>query len=166
MTRTFKILIAVTVVAFLVFAFAANTRASVEPQVVRATLDDFNMDLSQFTVAPGKPVTFVVTNEGTLSHQLQVQPFFGASASDVVQGPVIAPGTSRTVQFTLSPGVYRVSCALWDHADRGMVTALAAEATPQKSFPVQMDIIVPLLAFVLGSAYIIGDSLGLRLVRQ
>jgi hypothetical protein len=47
-----------------------------------------------------------------------------------------------------------------------MVNALAAQVTPQKALPMRMDLIVPVLALVLGSAYILGDSLGLRLTRQ
>lgn len=165
MTRTLKVLIAVTVVLFLAFAVAGNTRASEDLQIVRVTLKDYRVEMSQFVVTPGKTVQFLVANDGSLAHKFGVQPYVGAGAADL-DAPVIAPGTTRTIQHTFTPGVYRVACAGWDHAERGMVNALAAQVTPQKALPMRMDLIVPVLALVLGSAYILGDSLGLRLTRQ
>lgn len=166
MTRTFKALIAVTVVVFLAFAVAGNTRASADPQIVRVTLKDYQVELSQFVVTPGKTIQFLVANDGSLAHRFSVQPYVGASAANLEDAPVIAPGTTRTVQHTFSPGVYRVACAAWDHAERGMVNALVAETTRERAFPLRMDLVIPVLALVLGSTYILGDSLGLRLVQR
>jgi hypothetical protein len=47
-----------------------------------------------------------------------------------------------------------------------MLNAIAAETPVPRALPIRMDIVVPLFALALGSAWIIGDSLGLRLVRQ
>ncbi len=166
MTRTLQVLIAVGVVAFLVFALSANTQASVEPQIVRVSLTDYQVALSQFTVTPGKSVEFMVENRGALTHQLVVRPYTDAHAANPADALTIAPGTTRSFQQTLAPGVYRVECVGWDHAERGMVNAIAAGTPAQRSLPIRMDIVVPLFALVLGSAWIIGDSLGLRLVKQ
>jgi uncharacterized cupredoxin-like copper-binding protein len=166
MTRTLQVVIAVVVVLLLVFAFSANTQASVEPQIVRVTLTDYQVALSQFTVTSGKVVEFMVENRGALTHHLIVRPFIGSQAANEADALAIAPGTTRTFQQTLAPGVYRVECVGWDHAERGMVNALAAETPSPRALPNRMDIVIPLLMLVLGSAYILGDSMGLRLVRH
>ncbi len=166
MTRTLRVLIAATVILVLVFMVAGTTRASEEPQVVRVTLKDYQIGLSQFTVAPGKAVKFILANQGELSHQVVIQPWSDASMANGIESPVIGSHTSQEVQFTLAPGVYRISCVQWDHADRGMVNVVAADTVHPMTIPVQMDFVIPLLALVLGSAYIIGDSMGLRLTRQ
>jgi plastocyanin len=166
MTRTFQVLIAVGVVLVLVFALSANTQASMEPQTVRVTLTDYHVDLSQFTVTPGKSVEFMVENRGALTHQLIVRPYTDSQPAKVADALTIAPSTTRTFQQTLAPGIYRVECVGWDHAERGMLNAIAAETPVPRALPIRMDIVVPLFALALGSAWIIGDSLGLRLVRQ
>jgi plastocyanin len=166
MTRTFQILIAVVAVLVLLFALSANTQASVEPQIVRVTLTDYHVDLSQFTVTPGKAVEFVVENQSAVPHQIVVRPYIDSQTSDVAGALTIGPGTMRTFQQSLAPGIYRVECVSWDHAERGMVNVIAAEAPAQRAFPLRMDIFIPLLTLVLGSLWIIGDSLGLRFVRQ
>lgn len=165
MTRTFKVLIAAVVVLFLVFAFFGNTQASVEPQIVRVTLTDYKVELSRFAVTPGRPVQFVVDNQGTMSHHFVVQPYVETKMANPEEETVIGAGTTRTVQRTLTPGVYRVECDAWDHAARGMVNTLAAEVTVQSTLPIRMDFVIPILALIFGSVYIIGDSMGLRLTK-
>lgn len=164
MTRTFKILIAVVLVLFFAFALSGNTQASVEPQIVRVTLTDYKVELSQFTVTPGRVVQFAIDNQSSRVHHFVVLPYVETSVNpaDVT---VIAPGTLRTIQRTLAPGIYRVECNEWDHAERGMLNVIAAEAPRPRAFPIRMDFIIPLVALILGSGYIIGDALGLRLTR-
>ena len=166
MTRTFQVLIAVLVVLVLMFALSANTQAAMEPQIVRVTLTDYHVGLSQFTVTPGKAVEFRVENQGALVHQLVVRPYIDAQPANEANALTIAPGTLRTFQQTLAPGVYRVECIGWDHAERGMVNAIAAQTPMSRTLPIRMDFVIPLAALVLGCAWIIGDSLGLRLVRE
>ncbi len=165
MTRTLKVLIAVAIVVFLAFVFVGSTGASVEPQVVRVTLKDYQIGLSQFLVTPGKAVTLVIVNEGDLPHQLAVQRYADTNAN-VAASPVIGSHTAREIQLTLAPGVYRIACVQWDHAERGMVNVVAADTVRSTAMPIQMDFVIPLLGLVLGSVYIIGDSIGLRLTRR
>ncbi len=165
MTRTLRLLIAIVVVFLLAFAIVGNTGASVEPQVLDVTLTDSQVSLSQFSVAPGKSVHFIVDNRGTLAHQLRIEPYAGATAASTIDEPVVAPNTIRSFDLTLGPGVYRIECSLWDHAERGMANALAVQSAPTRTFPVQMDMLIPLMALVAGCIFIIGDALGLRLRR-
>ena len=164
MTRTFQVLIAGVVILFLLFALSANTQASMQPQIVRVTLTDYQVTLSRFTVNPGQLVEFWVDNRGALVHHLVVRPYADSQTANEADALTVAPGTQREFQQTLEPGVYRVECIAWDHAEKGMVNAIAA-APPAQLLPVRMDIVIPLLMLVIGSAVIIGDSLGLRLVR-
>ena len=166
MTRTFKVLIAIALLLFLGFAIYGNTQASTEPQTVQVTLTDYQVDLSQFVVAPGRAVKLVVLNGGTMPHQVIVQPYLAASSTDWTDVPVVSPGTSRTFLQTFNAGVYRVSCGKADHAEKGMVNVLAVNAAPKPSAPLRMDWLIPFLAFVLGSVVIIGDSMGLSLIKR
>ncbi len=165
MRRTFRILIALGGVLFLALAIVGTTRASDEPQIIRVTLKDYHIELSKFTFMPGKAIEFLVANEGTMPHRFIVESYAGANAGNVTEAPVIAANTSRTIQQTFAPGIYRVSCDAWDHAARGMTNAFAVEAPSQQTIPVRMEFIIPLLALVLGSTYILWDSLGLSLTR-
>ena len=165
MTRTFKVLIGVVVVVFLVFVFAGSTGAAAEPQVVRVTLSDYQIQLSQFVVAPGKAVTLVLANNSETPHQLEIAPWAG-NASKTVASPIIGAHTTQTLQLTLDAGIYRIACVQTNHAEQGMVTALAANTPAPVSLPLQMDFVIPILGLVLGSALIIGDSLGLRLTHS
>jgi uncharacterized cupredoxin-like copper-binding protein len=162
MTRTFKVLIGVVVVVFLVFVFAGSTGAAAEPQMVRVTLSDYQIQLSQFVVAPGKSVTLVLNNTGESPHQVEIAPWAG-NASKTVVSPMLGARTTQVIQVTLDPGVYRIACVQTNHAEQGMVSALAANAPAPVSLPLPMDFVIPILGLVLGSALIIGDSLGLRL---
>lgn len=164
MTRTFQVLVALVVLVFLAFAVAGGTHASEDPQVVRVTLTDFQVQLSQFTVTPGKPVQFVVTNASSLPHQVVVEPYLASSPAVAQDIPVIGPGTARTVVQTLEAGVYKIECLAWDHANRGMVNVIAADTPRTTNAPLRLDMWIPIAAIVLGAAYIIGDSMGLKLV--
>ncbi len=164
MTRTFKVLVALVVVLFLVFAIAGGTHASDEPQVVQVTLSDYQVQLSQFTVTPGKPVQFVVTNSGSLPHQVVVEPYLTSSTTMAQDVPVIAPGTARSIVQTLNAGVYKIECLEWDHATRGMLNVFAADLPRTQPVPLHLDVLIPIAALVLGAAYIIGDSAGLKLI--
>lgn len=164
MTRTFKVLIALAVVVVLGLAFAGSTGASVEPQVMRVTLKDYQISLSQFVVTPGKSVNLVIDNEGDVPHQLVIQAY-GDASKNVATSPMIGSHTIQNISLTLDPGVYRIECMQLDHAGRGMVNILAANPPHPVTIPLQMDFIIPVLGLVLGSAYIIASSLGLRLTK-
>ncbi len=164
MTRTFKVLVALVVLLFLVFVIAGGTHASDEPQVVQVTLSDYQVQMSQFTVTPGKPVQFVVTNAGSLPHQVVVEPYLADPSAMPQDVPVIAPGMERTIQQTLAAGIYKIECLEWDHAARGMLNVFASDLPHTPSVPLHLDVLIPIAALALGAAYIIGDSMGLKLI--
>lgn len=165
MTLTFKVLIGVTLILVAAFSVVTSTGASADPQIVHVSLTDTQMRLSQFVVAADRPVRFEVTNEGTLAHSLSVRPMT-APISDTGNELVIGARTMQIINQTLPAGIYRVYCSFFDHADRGMQSAIAAETTSRTMYPFPMTGLVSILGLVLGCAYIIGDSLGLRLIRR
>jgi plastocyanin len=151
----------------LIAAFAAvgSTYASQEPQTVHIDLTDSQVHVSQFVVAAGRPIKFEIANGGTIPHHLVVRPLSAGNASGGDE-PVIGAHTTRTIDQALAPGIYRVSCDLFDHAERGMVSAIAVETTPHSAFPIPVNGLVSLLIFVAGCVYIIGDTLGFRLIQK
>ncbi len=159
MSRTLKSMFALASLVFLAFYIATGTRAAAEPQTVRVSLSDYHVDLSQFTVAPGKAVQFVVTNTGSLAHRLVIAPYATTPAPDAADAPVVGAGSSLAFQRTLEPGVYRVECLQWDHADRGMVNILAAEPARAPAPPWRIDLLFPFAALVFGAAYMIADAM-------
>lgn len=165
MTRTFKTLVVLALLLLLVFVLAETTPASAEPQIVRVTLKDYAVDLSQFVVTSDRAVRFVVDNQSSLPHHLAMQPLSNVAAADAPDEPVIAPGTIRTLEHTFPPGVYRIVCLTGDHAGKGMVNTFAAQVARPLGSPLHMDFAIPFLALVLGSIWILADSAGLRLTR-
>ena len=165
MTLTLKALIGAVITLIAVFAIVGGTQASEEPQTVHIQLTDSQVHMSQFVVTAGRPVKFEVANEGSIAHHLVIRPM---SAPLVTAGnePVVGAHTTRTIEQKLAPGIYRISCDLFDHAARGMESAIAAETVSHTAFPIPINGLISLLVFVLGCVYIIGDSLGIRLTRS
>lgn len=166
MTRTFRAFIGICILLFLVFAIASNTQASDDPQVVRVTVTDRQVDLSQFVVTPGKTIKFVVDNQSALAHHLVFQPMSAVGSASGGEEPVIGPGTIRALSHTFAPGIYRIVCATADHSERGLVNVFAAQAGRPAVLPVQLATAIPFLALVLGAAYILADSMGVRVTRS
>lgn len=105
------------------------------------------MTTDQSTVAHG-PVSFLVTNAGTLSHELVILPLpesqipgtrpigsdakideagsLGEASNTCAEGTGqgILPGTSGWVTLTLPPGRYELVCNLPGHYAAGMYTQL------------------------------------------
>ena len=113
------------VVALLALAVVAKPapRAGREPVAVvavSAKLSEWKVELSERTVASG-PVTFAVTNDGSIPHALEVE---GQGIEQ--ETAVIQPGASATLTLTLKPGSYEVYCPVGadSHKKLGMMTHL------------------------------------------
>lgn len=165
MMQVLKVFFGLVLVVLLSFLIVGSTRAAEDPQVVHVTLQDNRMILSQTVVAPGKLIKFVVTNASSKPHQFVVEPYARAPGAYGKDQPVVAPGTTWTIQRTLGTGVYRVTCTNPAHAERGFEAALSADLLPKVNFPMPMEFIVSVMTLVLGVAYIVGDSLGFHITR-
>ena len=113
------------VLALLALAVVAKPtpRAAGDPVAavaVSAKLSEWKVELSERSVAPG-PVTFTVTNEGSIPHALEVE---GQGIEQ--ETAEIQPGASATLTLTLKPGSYEVYCPVGadSHKKLGMMTHL------------------------------------------
>src|SRR5438045_8457022 len=85
---------------------------------VNVKLSEWNVVLSQASVAAG-PVTFVITNAGSIPHGFEVE---GQGIEQEIE--MIQPGASDTLTLTLKPGSYEVYCPVGteSHTELGMGT--------------------------------------------
>jgi plastocyanin len=90
------------------------------PVPVSVRLSEWTIQLSEATV-PAGPVTFTVTNGGSIPHALEVE-----GQGTERETPQIQPGASATLTLTLEPGAYEIYCPVGDgsHKKLGMETHL------------------------------------------
>ena len=121
MTRTF---IAAALAAF-------SSVAAAQAVAVPVTLTEWKVELARDTV-PAGPVTFRLSNKGTITHGFYVR------GEGVDKGSrEVAAGASGTFTVTLKPGTYEVFCPMSDnsHKTAGMVKTLVvtgAASAPTK----------------------------------
>jgi hypothetical protein len=99
-----------------------------QPVAVTARLTEWRIELSRRAIAAG-PVTFTVTNAGTIPHALEVE---GAGIEREI--PILQPGETGTLMLTLEPGYYEVYCPVGEdsHKKLGMETRLRVLGTGEK----------------------------------
>jgi plastocyanin len=110
-------------VALLLLAVALVATAALpapDPVALDATLSEWQVDLSQGTIAAG-PATFTITNAGSIPHAFEVE---GQGIEQ--ETPLIQPGATATLTVTLMPGTYDVYCPVGEdsHKKLGMETHL------------------------------------------
>lgn len=88
------------------------------PSTAQVSLKDFHLDPNVVTVKAGT-ITFVLKNEGRYTHDFRV---VGQGIDD--KAPKVGRGREREWQVALTPGTYRISCPISNHADRGMTGTL------------------------------------------
>ncbi|HWC74004.1 MAG TPA: cupredoxin domain-containing protein [Gemmatimonadales bacterium] len=98
----------------------AVARAATEPAQVAVRLSEWNVQLSEQTIAAGS-VTFAVRNAGSIPHAFEIE---GQGIEK--ETTTIQPGDSATLTVTLKPGTYEVYCPVGNdsHKKLGMVAQL------------------------------------------
>jgi hypothetical protein len=91
---------------------------------VSVKLSEWKVELSSGTV-PAGPVTFSITNTGSIPHGFEVE---GRGIEK--ETPLIQPGTSAALTLTLKPGKYEVYCPVGEdsHKKLGMMADLTVVA--------------------------------------
>ena len=105
-------------------------RSAGDPAAVSVKLSEWKVELSQSSITAG-PVTFTVTNTGTIPHAFEVE----GQGIERETTP-IQPGSTATLTLTLKPGTYETYCPVGNdsHKKLGMQADLkvarSADATP------------------------------------
>ena len=115
-----------------------NLASAKAPAEVKVTLSEFKVEMSNTDLPAGTVVTFVITNNGKITHEMVLE------KAGVVDEPLefdgkgqeaedIEAGTTRTVEWTIpEAGQYKLACHVPGHYEAGMkaafTTALAAAA--------------------------------------
>lgn len=81
---------------------------------VRVTLVDGEIQMPE--TLPAGPTVFVVVNQGTLPHSIQLE----RNTTEITLGRTLAAGESAALEATLETGTYEVICPVGDHAEQGM----------------------------------------------
>ena len=118
-------------VSALAFASLANAQAAT---AVKVTLSEFTVEMSGTTLAAGTKVTYTITNNGKIKHEMVLEKegvtdeplAFNGTEQEAED---IEPGTTRTVEWTIpEAGKYQLACHVEGHYEAGMKTAFIAEA--------------------------------------
>jgi hypothetical protein len=91
---------------------------------INAVLKEWAIDMDQGEVSAGT-VTFVVTNEGRMDHNLTVLDSNGIQMGGTPN--FRGSAGAQTFEVTLAPGTYTIVCSLPGHAQRGQQTELVVK---------------------------------------
>lgn len=108
--------------AILTAACARQVSVESEPpggqETVEVRLDEWSIDMPM--AVPAGDVAFRVRNAGSVAHNFEVE---GDGVERAFPSD-LAPGETRTMTVTLTPGTYEIYCPVADHAERGMSRTL------------------------------------------
>jgi uncharacterized cupredoxin-like copper-binding protein len=134
---TLLILAALLLVACGSGVAATNSTKAVDVQV---TLSEFKIDSSLTKFSVGVPYHFVVTNKGTVNHELVIMPptTGQVTTADVqkmmlagIDGDGIAAGTTQTFDYTFNQaypaGKLELACHLPGHYEAGMHLSIVVQ---------------------------------------
>lgn len=82
---------------------------------------EYALDPSTATTAAGE-VTFAITNDGEIPHNLEVEGDGVEEVSDTIEG-----GASTDLTVDLAAGTYEIYCNIGDHAAQGMEGEVTVE---------------------------------------
>jgi len=85
-----------------------------ERRTVPVAMDEFTYHMP--AVMPAGPVTFKIENDGQLKHNIRIQ---GQGIDETFEED-IDPGDTKTMDLTLKPGTYDITCPVGNHTERGM----------------------------------------------
>jgi plastocyanin len=110
---------------------SGNGRSQGVAQRIDPRRAGFDISLGEWAVTPEArairpgPVTFVITNRGTMDHGFEIEDDTDHSGSGGGEGlkfetELLAPGESTRFRLNLAPGTYKIECLVDGHDDMGM----------------------------------------------
>lgn len=131
MTTTLRKTLTIAIAAMFAVALSAcggSTPDDPEPTgappadatVVTASATEYAYELSTTTV-PAGAVSFELTNNGSMSHDLVLEGDPGGGTE------VIGSGETATFTVTLEPGTYTLYCSVGNHRAQGMEVEITVE---------------------------------------
>ena len=97
---------------------AAATTTTPQPTTINVGESEYKLDLPASSTAG--ETSFVVTNNGTIAHSLEIE---GAGVEAKLDANV-SPGQSSTLKVDLKPGTYTIYCPVDGHRGLGMEATL------------------------------------------
>jgi uncharacterized cupredoxin-like copper-binding protein len=107
-------LLVVSVSSLLYVAIGPVVAGDGPKPIVEVKLTQFTIEM--LTTVPPGPVTFSVTNAGTMEHNFEVE----GQGIEKKFDAALKPGETRSLQVDLPAGTYTVYCPVDDHQERGM----------------------------------------------
>ncbi len=89
-------------------------------QVIEVTLSDFKIVPSTMATNASR-VRFLITNEGSFSHALEI-----AFERDLETSPNVGPGQTGFLDVDMRPGTHELICPITGHAVRGQRASITA----------------------------------------
>jgi uncharacterized cupredoxin-like copper-binding protein len=112
--------------------------------VVEVKLTEFTIEMP--TTVPVGPVTFSVTNAGTMEHNFEVE----GQGIEKKFDTNLKPGETRSLRVDLPAGTYTIYCPVDDHQKRGM--QLELKVAQQQSEKPPLPCVSPAAATRVGIA--------------
>jgi uncharacterized cupredoxin-like copper-binding protein len=96
----------------------ASSSSSKVPQTIQISEKEYSINPSAVTVPKAGTYSFAITNDGQITHALNIEQSGGGNE---VEAGDIAPGESKTVQYTFAAGgKYEMYCPIDGHKQQGM----------------------------------------------
>jgi uncharacterized cupredoxin-like copper-binding protein len=123
-------LLVVSVSSLLYVAIGSVVAGDGPKPIVEVKLTQFTIEM--LTTVPPGPVTFSVTNAGTMEHNFEVE----GQGLEKKFDAALKPGETRSLQVDLPAGTYTVYCPMDDHRQRGMQLELkVAQQQTNRTLP-------------------------------
>jgi plastocyanin len=119
-------LLSASIIGVLMLAACGGGSDESEPAGPARTVDiaakEYSFNGDPGTIAAGDTITFVVSNTGSLDHQMQV---LDGDGRQIDQTARLSPGQTGEVTVTFEDsGPYRLICDIDDHLSRGQSAGL------------------------------------------
>ena len=128
-TRKVSVVVLIGLLALLVLAACgggsgASTQAPTSGKTFSVETTEFAYSPNMFNASVGQPVSFKITNKGTVDHTFVIM---GLDGKEAVKATIKTGGT-ETLQFTpAAAGNYPIVCDLPGHKEAGMQATLTVK---------------------------------------